>query len=110
MTESSQVKKIGFSKKTLSSRFDLDTNGIKSYGLPTRPFTQKLGYFKYINQYLLLWGGNLPLPITDCLTSEKLANLYTNEMVSAINECLREWHYLLVALAVRMELVRNNFL
>ena len=26
-------------------------------------------------------------------------------MVSAINECLREWHYHRVALAVRMELV-----
>ena len=39
------------------------------------------------------------------VTNEKLANRYTNETVAHINECLREWHYLLVALAVRMERV-----
>ena len=44
-------------------------------------------------------------PLLIAVTNEKLANLYTNEMVSHINECFREWHYLLVAWAVRMELV-----
>ena len=48
----------------------------------------------------------LPLRFsTDCRSRWKLRNHNTNEMVANKNECLREWHYLLVALAVRMELV-----
>ena len=44
------------------------------------------------------------------ITNENLGNHYTNEMVAHTNECLREWHYILYALAIRMELVDKKFL
>ena len=57
----------------------------------------------------MFWEKNEEiLVLLIAVKNEKLANLYTNEMVAHINECLREWHYLLVALAVRMELVKST--
>ena len=39
------------------------------------------------------------------VADEKLRNQNTIEMVAHTNEFLREWHYLPVALVIRMELV-----
>ena len=64
-------------------------------------------FYIFICDDRISWFFYLFLLVLIVVADEKLRNHNTNEMVAHTNECLREWHYLLVALAIRMEL--DNF-